>query len=221
MLIYRWESIIYYSDDVTALHHIPVNKGREAAVYLTYIIENYHNLRNVTGFVHATRAAWHNDFGLFHQSRDLVDGLRNLRTEYVISQGYANLRCIRDPGCFPLSVPLNDMTDHRDSLNAFRKAYPLLHPGSKLPDEIGSPCCAQFVVSRDQILARPRSDFERYYKWLMETDTSDWDAGWIFEYTWHIIFGRASVDCGSTEESCSCNLYGWCLSGKERIERTL
>ena len=169
----------------------------------------------MTGFVHSTRIAWHNDFGLLRQSQDLVDGLRDLRTGYVMSQGYTNLRCTHGPGCDPLSVPLNDTTDDRVSLDAFRKAYPLLHPGSKLPDAIGSPCCAQFAVSRDRILVRPRSDYERYYKWLMETDTSEWDAGWIFEYTWHIVFGRASVDCDSTEEDCLCNLYDWCLAGKE------
>ena len=42
----HWEPYIYVTDDPHALT-VPKNKGNEAMVYLTYIIDNYHNLPDV------------------------------------------------------------------------------------------------------------------------------------------------------------------------------
>lgn len=66
-----WEAVVYVTDrssDEAApsntsripLQHLPVNKGREAAVYLTYIVQHYHNLPDYMVFIHGKRYQIHN-----------------------------------------------------------------------------------------------------------------------------------------------------------------
>ena len=55
-------------------------------------------------------------------------------------------------------------------------------------------CCPQFLVSRDRILAHPKAFYERCQEWLISQQThSDLDAGKVFEFSWHIIFGAPAV----------------------------
>lgn len=66
-----WKAVVYVtdrtSDDPTPAnrslispHHLPVNKGREASVYLTYIIQHYHSLPDYVVFIHGKRYQIHN-----------------------------------------------------------------------------------------------------------------------------------------------------------------
>ena len=66
-----WDTVVYVTDrssDEAApsrasripLQHLPVNKGREAAVYLTYIVQHYHNLPDYMVFIHGKRYQIHN-----------------------------------------------------------------------------------------------------------------------------------------------------------------
>ncbi|KAL9621282.1 MAG: hypothetical protein Q9160_004303 [Pyrenula sp. 1 TL-2023] len=90
------------------MYTVPANKGHEVMPYLTYIIDHYHNLSDVTLFMHAHRYSWHNN--------DLLDGdaakmIRWLNTEKVVREGYMVRICFPDyietPG-FPtmLLLPL-------------------------------------------------------------------------------------------------------------------
>lgn len=47
------EKMVYVADDPTAPYHPPKNKGHEVMVYLSYIIDNYDNLPDVSIFMHA------------------------------------------------------------------------------------------------------------------------------------------------------------------------
>lgn len=66
-----WQAVVYVTDRTsddpessnTSLirpHHLPVNKGREASVYLTYIIQHYHSLPDYVVFIHGKRYQIHN-----------------------------------------------------------------------------------------------------------------------------------------------------------------
>ena len=61
------------------------------------------------------------------------------------------------------------------------------------PMLVGAACCAQFAVSRDQVLARPLSDYERFREWIVETEKSDAKSGRVLEFLWHVIFGKDAV----------------------------
>lgn len=90
-----WQQHIYVTDDPNASLAVPANKGREGMVYLTYIIDNYESLSDITIFSHANRYQWHNDDPLY-------DGkmlLSRLQLPYVLEQGYVSLRCVWTLGC--------------------------------------------------------------------------------------------------------------------------
>lgn len=172
--------------------HYPRTKhGREAAAYLSYILDYYDALPKYSIFVHSFDEQWHNDIlGVWTQP-----SIRLFRYEAADALGYANLRCTQNPGC-PLAVePLDPSKHDIATINVrarFADVYQQLFNVSKsdVPKAIGSTCCAQFVVTRDQIRKRPREDYARMLQWLADnTIDNARDQGWIFEITWHIIFG--------------------------------
>lgn len=61
------------------------------------------------------------------------------------------------------------------------------------PTQVGAACCAQFAVSKDQVLARPLSDYVRFREWIMDTEKSDAKSGRVLEFLWHVIFGKDAV----------------------------
>jgi len=69
----------------------------------------------------------------------------------------------------------------------------LLEEETAIPHEIAAPCCAQFAVTREQILQRPLQAYRHFHDWLMRTELSDDVSGRVMEYAWHIIFGKGAV----------------------------
>lgn len=158
-------------------------------------MENYDNLRDITVFLHAHRNgslyAWHNDA----PGHDNVLTLKALQLNYVLKEGYVNLRCRTKPGCpvpiQPFRDPPGDPSNPETVVEQnLPEAWNYMFPGVPVPHAIGVACCAQFAVSKQQIRARPREEYERIFQWLMETTLSDWYSGRIMEYLWHIIFGQ-------------------------------
>ncbi|BCS15898.1 hypothetical protein AtubIFM55763_011152 [Aspergillus tubingensis] len=186
-------------------------RGREAAAYLSFVVDFYHQLPKYTIFIHSNLDQWHNDLFGPHTS----PALKNLRLEAVDAQGYVNLRCEHDPGC-PTSVHPWSPTQidiEKDDIRAF---FPEVYetilgvPAEKVPEHIGNVCCGQFAVSRERILERPREDYERMLKWAEETELTDsFGVGWVYEKIWHIIFGMDVIYCPRYEQ-CRCDTYGWC-----------
>ncbi|CAD0110941.1 unnamed protein product [Aureobasidium uvarum] len=110
---HRWRNAVYSVDNDTWPLHTS-NKGREANVYLTYLVENYQELPSTIAFVHPHEdgypRAWHTDAD--HYSN--IKSLSTLRTEFVQSNGYANLRCIAIPGCPDEIQPFREEPDEGD-----------------------------------------------------------------------------------------------------------
>ncbi len=87
---------IFVADDPMARLHPVANKGHEAMVYLTYIVDHYHNLSDTTIFTHSHQDAWHNN-DLF--DFDLSRMVRAVSNERVHRVGFFNLRCHHESGC--------------------------------------------------------------------------------------------------------------------------
>jgi hypothetical protein len=190
-----WEHAVYVVDNPTSgrLHTI-MNKGREAMPYLTYLVEHYDKLPATIVFLHAHRAgfpmAWHNE----GHDYDAVEMVRTLNIDFVQRNGYANLRCIDIPGCPDEVQPFrNPPEDHRTTEHAMPDAWRQLFNNTNVPAQIGVACCGQFAVSRNQVLKRPLSDYQRYLDWLVRTPLDDDTSGRVFEYLWHVIFGQEPV----------------------------
>ncbi|OQO00699.1 hypothetical protein B0A48_13189 [Cryoendolithus antarcticus] len=214
----EWQNAIYTVDNTSHALHTQINKGREANAYLSYIIENYDKLPATIAFVHSHRdgypAGWHTDV----QDYDNVISLQRLNIPFVQRNGYANLRCIFSPGCPdevqpfrdpPKELELDGVLDKDPSLDDVMKdVWPLFFGNNAtIPEAIGTPCCAQFAVSRDQIRKRSLAEYELYHEWLMATKVSDAVSGRVFEYLWHVIFGQGPVYCPELEQ-CYQDVYG-------------
>lgn len=169
----------------------PTRKGREAAAYLTYIVDNYGNLSPYTIFIHGMEEHWHNDAA----GPKTSNVLWNLRYEAIKAYGYVNLRCLTIPGCpdslHPLIVRKTDL-EYQNLVEDFPLVYSELFDvdPADAPTHIGHQCCGQFAVTAETIRHRPRADYERILNWITNTDRTDaYGAGWILEKLWHIIFG--------------------------------
>ncbi|CAF9936263.1 MAG: hypothetical protein ALECFALPRED_006749 [Alectoria fallacina] len=175
----------------------PMNKGRESMAYLSYVIDNYANLPSTLVFLHSHRSgffsAWHTDTPL----HDNVDALRSLQIPFVQQNGYVNLRCNWNPGC---------LEAHRHNAHVTPEVWMDVFAGTskektarehaedeQAPMLVGAACCAQFAVSKDQVLARPVGDYERFREWIVDTEKSDAKSGRVLEFLWHVIFGKDAV----------------------------
>ena len=191
-----WSKAIYTVDDPTAEFHTSRNKGHEANVYLTYIIENYSNLPRIMLFTHSHQKHKHGTRDFQGIEYDNLEAISSLRLEFVEQNGYANMRCLTKPGC-PAEIQPFRPDEQRDPLrpqeNAMAEAWAELFENNEVPRVIATPCCAQFAVTREQVLKRSRSEYERYLSWVYDTPLDDFTSGRIFEYLWHVIFGRDPV----------------------------
>ncbi|KAI0400902.1 hypothetical protein F4802DRAFT_601540 [Xylaria palmicola] len=207
-----WHKNIYVADDPGAALTVPRNKGREAMVYLTYLIDRYDSLPRGVLFVHASRFAWHND----DPDYDALPALRRFRLPHLRRAGYVNLRCVWVIGCPAEIRPALDAADADaggggpvHARHVYKAAFEALLPGAPVPDLVAVSCCSQFAVTREAIRSRPRADYIRYREWLLATPLDDALNGRVFEFAWHIIFGKEAVHCPSAAE-CYCDVFGLC-----------
>jgi hypothetical protein len=223
----KWESVdwldelpyirkaVYVVDDGQAALRVPKNKGNEAMVYLSYIIDHYENLTDINIFIHAHRWAWHNNDLL---DNDAVLMLRRLNSRQVLRDGYVNLRCQWHPGC---TGRLNTQAEEEDSQRKeevlVRQAWPQLFPSHVLPDELAQACCSQFALSRERIHSLPRDEYARMREWLLGTRLRDSMSGRIFEYAWQYIWTGSAVLCPA-QHACFCGLYGACFESEEDFQ---
>lgn len=167
----------------------PESRGHEAMVYLSYIIDNYDKLPWSAVFIHGHRKdAW-------HQEDDMIRILSGLNLNALASTGYISLRCDWFPSC-PAEMRLTRHDAVVWGSEAERKAteaavtgnWRFLFPKEKMPEKLASQCCAQFAVTRQAILGRPKTDYERLRKWLLGTLLTDATSGRVFEKLWAYIF---------------------------------
>jgi len=92
-----WQAVVYVTDrtsddpvssniSLISPHHLPVNKGREASVYLTYIIQHYHSLPDYVVFIHGKRYQIHNG-----KPAPLDDRLASLKDQLMTKSMQMNL----------------------------------------------------------------------------------------------------------------------------------
>ncbi|KIV96151.1 hypothetical protein PV10_00054 [Exophiala mesophila] len=223
-------------DPITSDHdpsRLPANKGHEAMVYLTYIIDHYTSLPDVVLFFHPHRIAWHNNILL---DLDTVKTIKLISSPHVVRQGYFNSRCHLDPGCpdwLHVDRPRWRWDLHRKpeepvlTSELFRELHgpnqhtdPTWHPPVQLPAHISQPCCAQFAVSGDRIRARPRDFYIRYRDWILATPLDDKTSGRLLEYSWQYMFTGNFEFCPNMHH-CYCDGYGLCFEGDAGLEHWL
>lgn len=173
------EHIIYTrSKDSLIQNSMRINKGREAVVYLRYIVEHYDNLPSSIAFIHAHRTSWH--------LKDPMDIVVALRAAKWNKYDYIPLSSEKTFTEFSL-----DKTEQQARIN-------LELWNAVLRSELGNPptgkirmhCCAEFIVRREAILKHPKEFYSKIMSYIIASQHSDYHTGRTLEYTWHLIFGQ-------------------------------
>lgn len=181
--------------------------------YLTYIINNYANLSDITLFMHAHRFSWHNNDILDWDSKSLI---QSLNSEKAVRDGYMNLRCHHEPGCPDYLHPRNPGktdSDHvmRPEEEIFGTAWLELFPDvTDPPIVVSQPCCGQFAVTRERIRTEPLERYVYFRKWLIDTPLDDSLGGRVWEHVWQYVFAGVYEFCPK-EHVCYCDGYGVCF----------
>ncbi|GIC88045.1 uncharacterized protein Aud_004436 [Aspergillus udagawae] len=209
-------SAVYTVDNPNATLTVPQNKGHEVMVYLTYIIDHYASLSDVTLFMHAHQFTWHNNDFL---NSDSALQVRRLRSEYVLRNGYVNLRCHLGPGCpdhIHPTVAGDDLLNIPEAA-VFGNSWQELFPGVPVPSVLSQPCCGQFAVSAERIRTVALERYVRYREWLLATPLEDKLSGRVWEYLWQWLFTGREEYCPD-EQVCYCEGYGVCFGEGEYEE---
>lgn len=202
---------------------------REHYTYLHHITANYNNLSDYTVFLHGHAQAW-------HQIEPAAWKTHALNITALEDRGYISLRCALEMGCTKPDPkdPEDDTTDtYLGRLHEPPSFWPLRRRVGNLlkplwkellqpygfgdyPDEIAAPCCAQFAVSKAAIRAQPLEFWQGLMRPLKEDEGlwkdklgARWNlehSGNVYEYLWHVVFGRPAVDCGS-EDTCRMEFF--------------
>ncbi|KAF2466305.1 uncharacterized protein BDR25DRAFT_77374 [Lindgomyces ingoldianus] len=189
--------------------YFPVNKGNEAMMYLSYILNNYDALPTYSIFIHGHRTSW-------HQEGDIVELVNALRFRALDQEGYTPLRCDWYPSCPAEIRPLDrdavvwgpGVWRHEVEVE-IAEAWAVLFASEELPRTIASQCCAQFAVTRSAILRRPKAEYESMRDWLVNTSLSNDISGRVFEKLWAYIFTKEAVRCPPPGR-CACDYFGMC-----------
>lgn len=191
---------------------VPANKGNEAMRYLSFIIDHYDSLADITVFRHG-----HNES--YDQRADAVSEVNYLNLTTVRRRGYQNFRCDSSfIGC-TLTIPLGAMqrakelpntelivgTMQQEVLEGIYDVWPVWFGGPR-PEEVGAACCAQFAVTKETVHRRTKEEYQKYRQWLIETPLTDDLSGRVIERVWHVIFGMPVMMCEPQEE-CICEVY--------------
>ncbi|KAL0477982.1 hypothetical protein AKO1_002285 [Acrasis kona] len=171
----EYSHVVYTKLDLASKYNVPHNKGKEAHIYLKFIIDHYHNLPNHTIFLHGHGSeSWH-DTRLYRTIKNL---------DY--NEEYKNLNWHHH---YDLE------RDWKDEYEKTRDHWPevFVKYGIPFPERICYYCCAQFMVSKEAILRRPFNFYKEYYDWMADTQVDDYYTSRISEYTWHMVFGQDPV----------------------------
>ncbi|KAL6707675.1 hypothetical protein ACN47E_003796 [Coniothyrium glycines] len=207
-----WPTAIYTVDNQSAPLHTKKNKGHEASVYLTYIIDHYDNLPEIVIFIHSHQKHKHGtkrDRVFEGIDYDNFESISSLKLDFVKRNGFTNLRCMTNPGCPDEIQPFRPEAERvalRPQERVMAEVWTTLFPGEEVPRVLAAPCCAQFAVPASQIRQRPKAEYERFLNWVYETPLDDFTSGRVFEYLWHVIFGKDHVHCPD-QEQCYVDQY--------------
>lgn len=166
------------------------NLGRESETYLHHIIENYHDLSDLTIFTQAHPFDNIPSFFEFLNS----DLLKKEYTNYFNWYGKNNDVCDKNgsPGIYPIS------SGHP---NEFNRTLEIIYNevfNKECPSTIKFKPNASFSVSKDLILKRSKKIYQKLLSYLIYPEQNDYEGifkynpyeGHIIERMWGLIFNE-------------------------------
>lgn len=210
----------YVADNASRPLHAPRNKGNEAGIYLSYLVDQYENLPDISFFIHAHNTSWHGEpvhslssgWAVSHMNLDEVQrrGLVNLRVQGPANGGFNFSAAAENAGNRPENPYLAQAFTEMFSTDFTR------HDGLEMPEVLAEPGCSQFAVSKKAIRARSKEDYARMRQWLYESELSDGIAGRIWENLWQWVFLRKGSDV-PVEWKAVCVGWGVCFDSENQF----
>jgi len=159
------------------------NKAHEATTYLHYMIKNYDNLPENMIFIHDENESWHHDGKITERIYEWIEKYeKNGKTYYEINDKEQNVK------------EWNNKTHEKFWNEVFLDYFGEYDKCKKVDGK----CCAQFIISKNNILQHPKSLYEKYYNWLVTNthgegngDEKDEYSGFYTsryaEWTWNTL----------------------------------
>ena len=178
-----------------------LNRGREASIFLKFIIVYYDKLPKHIAFIHGHETAWHQH----HPDGILkaIDTANINKYEYIsLNNSLVSLRY--EPYMkFNIEHPTDckyiDDTDMSRVVHRFFEKYwtTIFEPDLKIafPEKLRYQQSAQFIVSRNRIRKHPKSFYIKLYKFVIDPNVDDYHTSVSLEFLWHIIFGEKPDIC--------------------------
>jgi hypothetical protein len=156
------------------------NKGKEASVYLKFIIEKYHELPDYVAFIHGHEYAW-------HQQQNILELIRNANIE---KHGFISLNSVyKDWWAGGAVYPFANVWE--------------IYSENKMYVFENIPSSAQFIVSKERILLNSVERYKNLYDMIITSNEKleimtnntfyTWGPETIFETCWHILFGESNI----------------------------
>jgi hypothetical protein len=160
---------------------ISPNKGMDSNMYLKFILNNYDNLPDKILFVHHHFMDWSQDFSL-----PFI--INNLIWEY---SDYIN---VGKRNCYGNIYEMYDKK-YLHVKDWFKFVWPIFDGYLEFPEKnLFYYAGTQFMVNKELILQYPKSFYQNLHNWVIQTDMEDYKVGRIFEYLWHYIFTKNTID---------------------------
>lgn len=165
-----------HGTNVNNPYNLSGNFGKEASVYLKYIMDYYNSLPTYVVFIHDEQFSWH------HQG----DISKTVLSNEGKQRHYLNFNKVKLGSIHNVGGWWKDMDQWFT-----RYLEPYIGPHKKYGDwTVDKPCCAQFVVHRDRIRQLPFEFYENLYGWISTTPWSGEQTGRFLEWTWDLLFAR-------------------------------
>jgi hypothetical protein len=215
--------VVYQGGNPSAIHPVLPDAGLESLAYLRFILDNYDNLPDHMAFIHAHRTSRHVDdmVPLLQHLKWDADGFFNLNVRYMYGRFQKKLleeAEVEYGSGNVLEDPIWQKKYHTLAQTAyirqFWRDYLTPYYNETFPDVVASPCCAQFVVSKERVLRHPKELYRKIADWLVSMQIpSHWSAR-VMEYTWHVLWGNGPVEkqrhlCDVTEGLCGQDSRYW------------
>jgi hypothetical protein len=173
--------------------HVIPNLGKESTAYLKYIIENYDNLPDAVAFIHGHETSVHQNHD--RPLLEVIEGANWQKYGYVplgnthYAEGFLDEYVQQKASSiFTYSDPIRLYTFARKLCIPIKGEFP--NEGAPWIYDLG----AQFVVTRELILANPKKLYEGWYYIFNNNLDFSRELGYIMEKSWHVTFGQDPVN---------------------------
>lgn len=156
-----------------------VNKGFEASSYINFIIDNYNQLPDYVAFIHGHEVSDHQ----IGTTLDLL--ISSPKIDYFS----INRKDLRNQ--------LHEKTTNPNFYTNWKWVVDNYHEiitDIPIPKKLEYTACAQFIVSKKNILKNSLDFYKKMNDWLIKTELPDYITGRIFEHLWCYIFTHEEIE---------------------------